>query len=245
MRNRPITELSEIEIAEVRAMVTYEDGAVIAFDKPSGLACQTRNPDDHTLDRLLWAFARSNGKRPYLVHRLDAATSGIMLAAKTKPARAALSKAFEARQVKKTYLALIGGHMPRRNLGQMMQSLHRVRTDDGMEITQVCPSISPDAKDARTDWRILDRKGDVALVRARPQTGRMHQIRVHFAHMGLPVLGDKIYGDAAPGPRLMLHAETLDVPNSEGGRLVLKAPLPEVFHEVMAEHGLKSIGSET
>src|ERR1700709_982749 len=86
----------------VRSLVLYEDGAIAAFNKPSGLPVQTRNPDDRTLDMLLAAFAKSNGKRPRLVHRLDAQTSGVIIAGKTQPAAAALSAAFAERDVQKT-----------------------------------------------------------------------------------------------------------------------------------------------
>src|SRR5262245_26306076 len=93
----------------VRSLVIHEDAAVLAFDKPAGLPVQTRNPDDRTLDSLLAAFAKSNGKRPRLVHRLDAQTSGVIVAARTQPAAAALSAAFAGRDVAKTYLALVSG----------------------------------------------------------------------------------------------------------------------------------------
>ena len=97
MRNRPIPNLAEAQKAYVRDLVLYEDEFVLAFNKPSGLAVQTRGNRGTSLDHLLWAFARSNGKRPHLVHRIDAGTSGLILAAKTKPAMAALSAATTTR----------------------------------------------------------------------------------------------------------------------------------------------------
>src|SRR5262249_3393992 len=90
-RNYEQQQISDEDRAFVRSLVIHEDAAVLAFDKPSGLPVQTRNPDDRTLDRLMAAFAKSNGKRPRLVHRLDAQTSGVIVAAKTQPAAAALS----------------------------------------------------------------------------------------------------------------------------------------------------------
>src|SRR6185436_16192616 len=101
--------VSEEDRTFVRGLVIHEDAAVLAFDKPAGLPVQTRNPADRTLDGLLAAFARSNGKRPRLVHRLDAQTSGVIVAAKTQPAAAALSQAFATRDVSKTYLAIVRG----------------------------------------------------------------------------------------------------------------------------------------
>ena len=108
-RNYEAMPVSDEDAAYVRALVIHDDSAVLAFNKPSGLAVQTRNVDDRTLDRLMAAFARSNGKRPRLVHRLDAQTSGVIVAAKTQPAAAFLSNAFAERQVSKTYLAVVTG----------------------------------------------------------------------------------------------------------------------------------------
>src|SRR5687767_8099720 len=104
--------ISEADRDFVRGLVIHNDPAILAFDKPSGLPVQTRNPDDRTLDMLLAAFAKSNGKRPRLVHRLDAQTSGVIVAGKTQPAAAALSAAFAGRDVTKTYLALVTGSAP-------------------------------------------------------------------------------------------------------------------------------------
>lgn len=104
---RTPADLSPEDIAAVRSWVIHEDPHVIAFNKPSGLSSQGGRIQAHTLDDLLWAFARSNGKRPELVHRLDRDTSGVILAAKTKPAAGFLGKAMQARRFKKTYLALL------------------------------------------------------------------------------------------------------------------------------------------
>ena len=112
MRNRPIPNLSDDHKALVRALVLYEDAFLLAFNKPSALAVQTRGNRGTSLDHLLWAFARSNGKRPHLVHRIDAGTSGLILAAKTKPAMAAVSAEFAERRVRKYYLALVSGNLP-------------------------------------------------------------------------------------------------------------------------------------
>lgn len=86
MRNRPIPHIANDQQALVRDLLIYEDAYVLAFNKPSGLAVQTRGNRGTSLDHLLWTFARSNGKRPQLVHRIDAGTSGLILAGKTKPA---------------------------------------------------------------------------------------------------------------------------------------------------------------
>jgi len=101
-RNRDIPLISEMDQAFVRGLLMGETADVLAFNKPSGLPSQTRGNRARNLDHLLWAFARSNGKRPRLIHRLDAGTSGVIIAAKTKPAAARLSEAFAGRDVEKT-----------------------------------------------------------------------------------------------------------------------------------------------
>ena len=111
-RNYEARPVSAEDAAFVRSLVIHQDAAILALNKPAGLPVQTRNPDDRTLDALMAAFARSNGKRPRLVHRLDAQTSGVIVAAVTQPAAAALSAAFAGRQVAKTYLALVAGVRP-------------------------------------------------------------------------------------------------------------------------------------
>ncbi|GAB5457247.1 MAG: RluA family pseudouridine synthase [Henriciella sp.] len=231
MRNRAIPEVSEADKAYVRSLVQYEDASVLAFNKPSGLPVQSRGNKAQCLDQLLWAFARSNGKRPRLVHRIDAGTSGLVLAAKTKPAAAALSQAFEARRVEKTYLALVKGDLPEKRGGRITAPLMKVeRGSDGMPAHAI---VSEDrGQAAKTDWRLLSSADTYALFEVRPVTGRMHQIRVHLAHIGIPIIGDVLYGpDKAAGHPLMLHAYSLTLPYPDGKAITLNAPLPPHFIE--------------
>ena len=104
---RPAPTLTAEEVAWVRDMVIVQDDLILALDKPAGLSSQGGRGQGNTLDELLYAFRRSNGNRPRLAHRLDRDTSGVILAAKTKPAAAALGKAWMERRVAKTYLALL------------------------------------------------------------------------------------------------------------------------------------------
>ncbi|MEM7458481.1 MAG: RNA pseudouridine synthase [Pseudomonadota bacterium] len=224
MRNRPIPNLSDAQKDMVRALVLYEDEFVLAFDKPSGLPVQTRGNRGTSLDFLLWAFARSNGKRPHLVHRIDAGTSGLVLAAKTKPAMTFLSTEFAERRVSKTYLALVGGVLPEADHGVCDVPLLK----NGRSVAPAKPGQGGDQ--ALTHWRVLSQQRDCALIQAQPHTGRMHQIRAHFAAMGCPIMGDNIYGDGAlSAERLMLHAAALEItlPNQE--KRALEAPVPEEF----------------
>ncbi len=233
MRNRPVPNLAEAQKAYVRDLVLFEDEFVLAFNKPSGLAVQTRGNRGTSLDHLLWAFARSNGKRPHLVHRIDAGTSGLILAAKTKPAMAALSAEFAERRVQKTYLALVSGDLPSNPQGRIDLPLQKT----GRSV--VPGKIEQGADAATTDWTVLKRQADAALIEARPLTGRMHQIRAHLAALGCPILGDVIYGAGTDtANRLMLHAAGLSLTRPDGQELTLAAPAPEAFVEKQVELGL-------
>jgi RluA family pseudouridine synthase len=224
MKNRPIPNLAEDQKTFVRSLVIYEDAFVLAFNKPSGLAVQTRGNRGTSLDHLLWTFARSNGKRPQLVHRIDAGTSGLILAAKTKPAIAALSAEFAERRVQKTYLALVSGEIPKADQGSVRVPLLKT----GRSV--VPGQIEHGADSARTDWIVRARGDGIALVEARPLTGRMHQIRAHLAHLGCPILGDVIYGQGIGGAdRLMLHAAGLEITLPDNKKLALQAPVPKDF----------------
>ncbi len=224
-RNRPIPHLSDEDKDYVRSLVIFEDDAVLAFNKPSGLPSQVRGNRARNLDHLLWAFAKSNGKRPRLVHRLDAGTSGVIVAGRTKPAATALATAFEKRAVQKTYVAVVGGLFPSEDSGSIDLPIARIETDRGATIVAGHKSGKP----AVTHWRVLERCEGKALLELRPETGRMHQLRVHLAHLGCPILGDRIYGDEASAPRLMLHAAKLELPYPAGGDIRLETPVPESF----------------
>ena len=237
MRNREIPQLLDEDRAFVQSLLIFENETLLAFNKPSGLATQTRGNRGRSLDLLLWAYARSNGKRPRLVHRLDAGTSGIIVAAKTKPAAAFLSAQFEKRTVKKTYLAVCGGTLPQKDEGVWETGMRRVG-ERGLS-AEICAPEAKGAAPALTRYRMLSRAGDKALVEASPETGRMHQIRVHLAAAGCPILGDRIYGDAESAPRLMLHAAALELSLADGKALTVSAPLPDDFRHPAEASGLQ------
>lgn len=237
---QPVT-LSPEEIAAVRSWVIHEDAHVIAFAKPAGLSSQGGRIQAHTLDDLLWAFARSNGKRPELVHRLDRDTSGVILAAKTKPAAGFLGKAIQARKLTKTYLALLSA-APSPPSGRIDAPL--LRQEIGREsYMRVVEADAPGAQVSQSRYRTLASSEDGALVELEPLTGRMHQLRVHMASIGRPLVGDQRYGGALTAggraaSRLMLHAASLDFPHPEGGRLTVSAPPPDDFTALATAMGL-------
>lgn len=234
--------LTPDDVSFVKSLVIYEDELVIAFNKPSGLSSQAGRTPGPTLDDLLAAFARSNGNRPRLIHRLDRDTSGVILTAKTKPAAGFLGKAMMGRRVHKTYLALVSPTAPEPRQGAIDASLRR--EEIGREAySRVCSHDHPDAEQARTLYRTVGEGEGAALLELRPQTGKMHQIRVHLASIDRPIVGDVRYGGALmvggeAAPRLMLHAAVLEFPHPAGGSRRIEAPLPADFRALAAALGI-------
>jgi tRNA pseudouridine32 synthase/23S rRNA pseudouridine746 synthase len=234
--------LTPEDTAFIRSLVLFEDASIIAFNKPSGLSSQGGRIKAHTLDDLLFAFAKSSGNRPRLIHRLDRDTSGVILTARTKPAAGFLGKAMMGRRFRKTYLAIVAPGAPEPAGGVIDAALRR--EEIGREsYMRICAADHPDAEAAVTRYRTFARSPAAALVECQPQTGRMHQLRVHLASLGRPIAGDARYGGAlmlagAPVPRLMLHAARLSFPHPEGGTTTIEAPLPADMAAMLAGLGL-------
>ncbi|HLZ82259.1 MAG TPA: RluA family pseudouridine synthase [Caulobacteraceae bacterium] len=234
--------LSEADIAFVRSLIIYQDGEIIALNKPAGLSSQGGRIAAHTLDDLLAAFAKPSGVKPRLVHRLDRDTSGVILTARSQPGAAFLGKAMMGRRVRKTYLAIVAPGAPEPRGGVIEAALRR--ESQGREAyIKVCAADHPDAQAAATRYRTLAANETAAVVELAPATGRMHQLRVHLASIGRPIAGDPRYGGAlvlagAPVPRLMLHAAALAFPHPSGGERRLEAAIPADMAAVMAGLGL-------
>lgn len=201
--------------------VLYADAAVVVVDKPAGLLSVPGRGADRT-DCLI---ARLRAVYPdiLLVHRLDLDTSGVMVFARTKAVQGALGQQFEARTVRKVYLARLWGEMARRegrvDLPLIVDWPNRPRQHVNHET----------GRTAVTDWRVVKVGGGETRVRLMPQTGRSHQLRVHMAELGHPILGDPLYasGAARDFPRLMLHAESLRFRHPETCVMVgFSAPCP-------------------
>lgn len=236
-------QLSRDEIAFVKSLVLYEDAEILALNKPSGLSSQGGRGQIHTLDELLWAFARPGKARPRLIHRLDRDTSGVILTAKTKPAAGFLGKALMLRKFSKTYLAIVTPGPPEPVTGVIDLPLRR--DEQGREAyMRVCTADHPDAETARSGYRTLASANGAALMELDPETGRMHQLRVHLAALGRPIAGDVRYGGALvvggeAVSRLMLHARALSFPHPAGGTRRLEAMPPSDMAALIAKLGLE------
>ena len=212
------------------ARLLYRDADLVAVDKPAGVPAQaTRASDRGTLPDLV---AAAVGAPASVVHRLDRETSGVTVLGRSPGGTAALALAFRTGQVEKTYLALCA-RVPSPPTGRLDLPLGPDRTRPGAR------AVRPDGEAAATRYRTIA-AGRAALVEAWPETGRTHQVRVHLAHLGAPVLGDRRYGGPArvgeaPVPRLMLHAWRLALAHPRTGeRLVLEAPVPPDFAHLRA-----------
>ncbi|MBY0565226.1 MAG: RluA family pseudouridine synthase [Hyphomonadaceae bacterium] len=234
--------LSPDDISYTRSLLLFEDAHLLAFNKPSGLAVQGGSGVERSLETLLAAFAKSNGKRPRLVHRLDRETSGVIVAARTKPAAAFLSEAFANRAVKKTYLAIVCGEAPEPPEGEVDAPLRKA-SRKGLDIMELARAGEAGAQNALTRYRTLAASGGAALLELDPETGRMHQLRVHLSSIGRPIAGDAKYGGlfrlgGVELPGLMLHAAVLELPHPAGGVRKFRAPPPGSFIEAARSLGL-------
>ena len=230
--------LSEDEAEFVRALVIHADPAAFVLNKPPGLATQGGTKTKDHLDRLLDGL--TDGARPKLVHRLDKDTSGALLVARTPRAAAFFSKAFSGRTARKVYWAIVTG-VPAVEDGLIELPLAKQPGSGGekMHVDEKGGQI------ARTRYRVLDRAGNrAAWVELQPHTGRTHQLRVHMAAIGHPILGDGKYGgqDAfltgAISRKLHLHARRIRIDHPDGDRAIdVAADLPEHFAATLASLG--------
>jgi len=227
---------------ELPLVVVFEDGHLLALDKPAGLVVHPTwgHRQGTLLNGLLWRAREwdAERERPRLVHRLDKDTSGLLLVAKTRAAHAELARAFQRRQIGKEYLAVVEGNPPA-NGGRVDLAIARDPADPKRRLAGAAGG-----RPAVTSWRVMaEGRHDgraFALLRCRPETGRTHQIRVHLAAVGLPIVGDPLYGTGGGLlPRQALHAARLDLAHPvTGAPLALAAPLAPDIVALTARLGL-------
>jgi 23S rRNA pseudouridine1911/1915/1917 synthase len=219
-----------------RLPMLHEDGDVLIVDKPAGLLTvpTEAREKDTAWSRALQYLQRRYGGRPYagIVHRLDKDTSGALAFARSREALHVLQDLFRTHAIEREYVALVLGTPP--DQGKLDADLVR---EEGLR--RRTARAGQTGRRAVTRFRTLERFRDAALVAVRPETGRTHQIRVHFAEAGHPILGDRVYGGtsgaAERAPRQMLHARTLGFRHPGTGRSVsAEAPLPEDFERALA-----------
>jgi 23S rRNA pseudouridine1911/1915/1917 synthase len=237
--NRP----TELKAVAIRLEVLFEDQWLLAVNKPAGMVVHPgAGTGEATLVHALLAHCAGSlsgvggVERPGIVHRLDRNTSGVIVVAKSDSVHRALSRQFAERTVVKEYLALVAG-VPRLLSGSVRKAIGRSsRQRHRMAVVDEERGGRP----SWTDWKLVENFGPAAaLVLCTLHTGRTHQIRVHLASLGHPILGDTTYGwranPALPRPgRTLLHASHLAVVHPETGRkLEIRAPLPADFRALL------------
>lgn len=220
----------DVVIDQIDLPVLYEDDDCVVIIKPVGVLSHSKGNFNPEATVATWLKPRTQGfegDRAGIVHRLDRATSGVMICAKNPEALSWLQKQFSNRKVKKTYNAIIKG------------AIHPEAAviDMPIERNPKKPQtfrVGNNGKPSITEYKVITATEKYSLLELKPETGRTHQLRVHLKHFEKPIVGDEFY-DGEPAERLFLHASELELtlPNRE--RLVFKAPLPNSFTEKLGE----------
>jgi 23S rRNA pseudouridine1911/1915/1917 synthase len=242
----PAARSAEAQPEDIPLEILFEDQSLLVVNKPAGLVVHpAAGHEEHTLVNALLYHCRGSLSgiggvaRPGIVHRLDKETSGCLVVAKNDETHLALSEQFSGRTVKKIYHALLCGELAR-EAGEIHAAIARHPTH--RKRMAVCDAGAGRA--AHTSYRVLEKLNHATLVEARIHTGRTHQIRVHFQHLGHPVVGDETYGAKQnkklkelanyAAPRVLLHAREISFIHPRTRKPVkFSAPLPKDFREAL------------
>ena len=223
--------------------IIMQDDNLIAINKPEGMLVQGGTKIKVSLDALAEKIYESGVKSPKVVHRLDKDTSGVLILAKGSSIAAKLSALIRERRVKKTYIAILQ-NVPKLKQGEITTGLLKTKVEKNYERVKVTDSSN---KKSITKYKVLDtHKNLISLVQMSPITGRTHQLRVHSAELGCPILGDKKYGKneiILPDfqyKKLFLHAYALEF-TIDGKSYNIKAPLPLYFERICEKYNLKKL----
>ncbi len=236
---RPAPPVAAADVAELRARVLYRDDDLMAIDKPSGLAVQGGSRTTRHLDAMLEALRFDAEEKPRLVHRLDKDTSGVLLLARHGAAARRLTALFRRQETRKLYWAVVVGQ-PKPAAGRIDLALAKQPGRRGERMTPAA-----EGRRATTLFSTLEHAGRrAAWLALQPLTGRTHQLRVHLAELGTPILGDGKYGGQQAfieglSRRLHLHARALALPEA-GDIGTLRAALPPHMAETFKFFGFDS-----
>jgi tRNA pseudouridine32 synthase/23S rRNA pseudouridine746 synthase len=226
--------LKEITAEEMVSRVLHRDGLMLVIDKPPGLAVHRGPKGGTSLEDYFDALRFGLPRAPSLAHRLDRETAGCLVLGRHRKALALLGKLFKTGSIGKTYWAIVDGG-PDGEEGRIDLPLGRLDETRGWWMKP-----DPNGQPAVTTWRVLGRAPGVTWLALEPVTGRTHQLRVHCAAMGWPIVGDAVYGTAARdgGPGLQLQSHEIVVPLSKNNPpIVVTAPVPEHMRERLAACG--------
>ena len=211
-----------------RIPILYEDAEALVIDKPGGLPIERPRKGGPSLEDRLDELKLGFQMQPVPVHRLDTDTSGCLLLARNPKALKRYNKAFEDKLVGKTYLGILAG-IPAEKEGTVELALTKISSAE--KGWRMIPAKK--GKPSVTHWQVVAEVNGRALVRFTPETGRTHQIRVHCASgIGVPLLGDPVYGEKAGFARTMLHAAAITVPRDGKPPIEAEAPMPADFQHL-------------
>lgn len=221
---------------DLQSRVLYRDGSLLVLDKPAGLAVHPGPRTPESLEQHLAALRFGLSEAPRLVHRLDRDTSGCLVLARHARAVRRLGRLFASAQVKKTYWAVVEAG-PSVEEGTIDRPLAKLTRPEGW---RVVPDIAGER--ALTRFRVLGRSEGLCWLELQPETGRTHQIRVHCASEGFPVLGDAVYGRSArPDRPLHLHARAISLPRGDGAVVSVSAEPPPHMITALAACGYRPV----
>lgn len=222
--NTLIDENAHIKLTVIEAEegkkppVIFENDDVIVFNKPAGML--TVSKGEYNPEPTLEQYGE-------IVHRLDRDTSGVIIVAKNLKAKSYLQKQFQDRKTHKTYFAVTVGH-PKVDHAVINIPLTRNLKKPTTFM------VSKDGREAITEYKVIAQNDKYSLIELKPRTGRTHQLRIHMAHIGTPILGDPVYNPKSPkADRMYLHAAALEITIPSGERLTFTADLPEEFRDVV------------
>ncbi len=218
----PLQEKPEV----IELPVIYEDENVIVVNKPAGIISHARGrfwQEASVASFIRDKISSSDAERGGIVHRLDRATSGVMICARNEESLKFLQKQFSDRQVLKTYVAIVDG-VPEPNKAVIDAPIARNLKDPKRF------HVDAAGKPAQTEYEVTEVHGTTSKVVLKPKTGRTHQLRIHMQYIGHSIVGDELYGKTAAS-RLMLHAAELQIKLPDGLTKTFQAPLPEIFEE--------------
>jgi len=217
---------------ELTGRLLYRDALVLVLDKPTGIAVHKGPKGGENLEALFGALRFGLPRNPALAHRLDRETSGCLVLGRHAEALRKLGLLFKEGRVTKTYWAIVEGS-PAQDEGSIDLALGRRDATRGWWMKP-----DPAGLPAQTDWRVLTRLDDKAVLALTPLTGRTHQLRVHCAALGFPICGDSIYGRGGAA-RLQLHARAIKIPLYKNKPPIeVEAPVPDHMRATLAACGL-------
>lgn len=221
---------------ELLARVLYRDAMVLVIDKPAGLAVHAgaRDGSRHLMD-MLEPLRFGLPRNPELAHRLDRDTSGCLVLGRHRKALARLGEIFAGSEAQKTYWAVVVGKPPAES-GIIDKRLKKLERRHGWRMV-----VDDKGQDAATEYRVLGGNGRLSWIEAKPRTGRTHQIRVHLAAIGCPIVGDSTYGRGTAdlvSPHLHLHARSIILPyNPKKAAINVQAPVPAHMVDALRQCG--------